>query len=861
MIGTIILFALSIVIGIALAPKPKNAKPATLADFDFPTAEDGRLKPIIFGTVKMESPNNVWYGDLRTEKIREWANKITGKKVTVGHKYYVGMHNIICAGLIDELKAIRFDDEVAWTGSVTSSSQITVSANNLFGGEKGEGGVGGLVDVEFGEATQTKNTYLQGILGSDIPAYRNQFGLVFRQFYTGNTPYVKPLSVEIKRTDIQADGTAQWNPTKSNIGGDMNPVHIIRECLTSNLFGSGEPASKIDDTEFTAAANTVYSEGIGLSFTYDKNDQSIGDFIASICEIIDATFYMDANSGTYHIKLIREDYDIGTLDTYGEDEIVELKNLSRPSASKLPNDIRINFINRGDNYSKRTSQTLNTANINTQGRRVVQSFNYYGVTDPDIASTLAAREAKQASSGLFKAIISTTRELIDLNNGDVFILNYPSWGIESVVCRVIDVNYGSLIDNSIELSITEDVFGVDNSVYAPSDDTEWTDPEDFPQDNVDAILLDMPYFERVQIEGDTDAQLISSGVAYGMGLVPQSQGQSFDYDSWINYASAYEYSETSAYTPHGITQVALDDSITDVSITLTGIANLADVDVGGYAWCDSEFMKVKSLDPVTGDVTLARGVLDTIPISHLSGEYVFFIDGGAYSATRDLATSNSYTQKFLPTTSKGTLAIASATEYSHTVAERINTPYPPADFQLSESGDVTMAWKIRNRINGYSIAEQSDASQTAESGQTSTVRVYDNGVLVHTASGLTGTSYTYTKAQQRTDFGLVVTGTTSPDATGEYVDSGTNDGKPYYQKGADYNWWNTANAKWYISGTVGSVPTDGFELSNADPEGTYTAIGTATGSPVVSINLADFSAKLKSVRSGIDSYTEWEKTL
>jgi hypothetical protein len=68
----IVIFVVTIVSAIMLAPKPpKDRGPATLADFDIPTAEDGRPMPIIFGTVLFKSPNNIWYGDLATHKITE----------------------------------------------------------------------------------------------------------------------------------------------------------------------------------------------------------------------------------------------------------------------------------------------------------------------------------------------------------------------------------------------------------------------------------------------------------------------------------------------------------------------------------------------------------------------------------------------------------------------------------------------------------------------------------------------------------------------------------------------------------------------------------------------------------------------
>lgn len=75
-LGYIALLIVSQVISYALAPKPPSPVPASIADFDVPTAEEGRPIPVVFGTVTITGPNVIWYGDLGIEPIR----KRTGKK-------------------------------------------------------------------------------------------------------------------------------------------------------------------------------------------------------------------------------------------------------------------------------------------------------------------------------------------------------------------------------------------------------------------------------------------------------------------------------------------------------------------------------------------------------------------------------------------------------------------------------------------------------------------------------------------------------------------------------------------------------------------------------------------------------------
>lgn len=67
--------AISLVATFALRPKPQSRPPAGLSEIKAPTAEDGREIPVLFGCRDMRGPNVVWYGDLKTTKIKAKGGK------------------------------------------------------------------------------------------------------------------------------------------------------------------------------------------------------------------------------------------------------------------------------------------------------------------------------------------------------------------------------------------------------------------------------------------------------------------------------------------------------------------------------------------------------------------------------------------------------------------------------------------------------------------------------------------------------------------------------------------------------------------------------------------------------------------
>lgn len=71
----IIIMVVSLILSFAARPKLQHAKPPALADFDVPTAVEGREVCMVFGTVWIDDPNVLWFGDLRYTPIKASGGK------------------------------------------------------------------------------------------------------------------------------------------------------------------------------------------------------------------------------------------------------------------------------------------------------------------------------------------------------------------------------------------------------------------------------------------------------------------------------------------------------------------------------------------------------------------------------------------------------------------------------------------------------------------------------------------------------------------------------------------------------------------------------------------------------------------
>ena len=71
----LIVMVVVLIITVASMPKPKSQKPPALGDFQVPTAQDGRDVCMIFGTVWIDDPNIINYGQLTTLPIHASGGK------------------------------------------------------------------------------------------------------------------------------------------------------------------------------------------------------------------------------------------------------------------------------------------------------------------------------------------------------------------------------------------------------------------------------------------------------------------------------------------------------------------------------------------------------------------------------------------------------------------------------------------------------------------------------------------------------------------------------------------------------------------------------------------------------------------
>jgi hypothetical protein len=689
----------------------------------------------------------------------------------VGHKYYVGVHMIVTQAPIDAIKEIWVgEDWKVWEGTLGDGS-VFIDKENLFGGEKKGGGVKGTVINKLGKGSQGRDSYLQSVLGSDCPAFRWQSSVILKDMYIGTQTYPKPWAVTAQKILTNWQGATIWYSSKAAIGWDMNPAHIIYELLISQTFGKGLPISYIDDASFRAVADTLYTENFGLSYNW-SSDQDPEAMIGEVLSTINGSLFQNMSTGKFELALARKDYNLGDLDTYDEDNIIEIKSYTRPTLNEVPNWVVIQYHDRDLNQD-RSVTVHDLAMMDKQGGIVSTNISYLGVCDSTLATSLAGRELLQFSSMLATLSIKGNRTMSNLRPNDMIKVSWSNLGIVSLPVRITAIDYGALEKGEVTIHCVEDVFAAGQGIYDDPEDTLWTEPWNDPVATTVHTVMELPYGMIIDW-GVYDQNLVDNsaedaGVIGALVAAPTIDS--------VDYLLQYRVSPTSNFVNNrnrGFAATAViansgglaQDAATTV-LDLDQMISIQKVEDNTLCMIEDEICEMVSIDFINNQITVKRGMWDTVPTFHAQGSRIWFLNDGFASIRRVFYDADTPAIRPVPRTTKGALAEGSAAIITASLESRGVRPYPPINFKINTvsypdtiTGEAALTWSHHNRKTslGSVITANENPGHSLEVGETYTLKIYkvDSGgsTLLRTETLITDAFYTYDELDERSDGGL-----------------------------------------------------------------------------------------------------------
>lgn len=204
-----------------------------------PTIEQGDSVPVLFGTRLLKNPVIIWHGD-------EYLYSYDG--VTYVN---LGVHFVLSRGDCQWLYRVEVGEEILDSDiKPFDGTSPTYSKQSLFGGWQEEGGISGSFDM-LSSFEISPNTYLQSVLGSNIPYFRGVSSVVLKKMYLGTSLQVKPWAFKVVRHKYAFGGI--WDYLKI-----ANPT--LYPLISAGLSGNQAGA------DYASAIETrVYS---GLTYKY-----------------------------------------------------------------------------------------------------------------------------------------------------------------------------------------------------------------------------------------------------------------------------------------------------------------------------------------------------------------------------------------------------------------------------------------------------------------------------------------------------------------------------------------------------------------------------------------------------------------
>ncbi|MGO1069708.1 phage tail protein [Lysobacter sp. CA199] len=660
----------------------------------------------------------------------------SSKKQTVGHRYLFGLHMGLSRGPLDELVEIRVGDREAWKGSITKTGRIFINKPDLFGGDKGEGGIKGWLDVLMGEAAQAVLPALGALHGVPTPAFRNVTTQYFDGQIAANNPYPKPWKMRVRRALMGWDG-APWYPEKAVLWlangaiRAMNPAHILVECLTNRDWGRGLDRGVLDEASYRAAADTLHAEGFGLCLRWNRQS-SIADFMQVVIDHIGAAQYTDRSTGRLTVKLLRDDYRVEDLPVFDyESGLLAIEEDEGGAQDGAINQLIVTWYDPIKD-EERQIRVEDLAGIQATGGVASSNTQYKGLPTAELAGRVGMRDLTIACSGLKRLKLRFDRRGGILAPGTVFRIRDPFRGLENLVLRVGTFDDGKLAEGAITVAAVQDVFGLPATAYLEPQRPVWTPPDRVPQPSPNRRLIEASYRDLATTLNAAALAAVPADAGAVLAVAEQATGLAMNYVLTTRVGSG-EYTEADVgdWCPTAVLADAM--AATTFAVQLASGRGLDQVAAGTAALIEDEVVRVVAIDPQAQTATLARGCADTVPAPHAVGARIWFFDDYAANDPTDYSVGETVQAKLLTRTSSAQLDPALAPVDAIKLVQRQARPYPPGDLKLngqrypaSVDGDLAIAWAHRDRkLQADQLVDHGQGSIGPEAGTAYVVRLLD----------------------------------------------------------------------------------------------------------------------------------------
>lgn len=644
-------------------------------------------------------------------------------------------------------------------GNTTIVNVETFSINepSLFGGREQGGGWVGNFTFYPGTIDQPVDADLEASIGAGlVPAYRGISYVHMPNNNIGETAALRRMEfLMASYTNLLGSGE-----TVTPSSEDANPAEVLYRLITDQWTGMDIDPSFVNIDTFITAATILADENHGVSGVVSR-PQDGRTVLREILRQIDGVFAENAQ-GQIELRLIRDDYDVGTLPIYDESDIIEISSYQRTAWSDVVSEVRVSYSQR-DQESSKVAMQQNPATLDMIGRRTSELSFPFCYSD-ETANEICARELARLSVPIVRLTARMNRNGFSLKVGDVIKVTFPELGITELVCRVQKTNIGKLDDNKVTVELVQDIYAVNTTVFSAPVNTGWIDDRPEPVTVANSLPVEMPFFFSSNLDEPIDDGFVgyipfaqrpqerSTGFAFTFdvetGVFGFTDPDGIDYGYHTTFNANYgdlQGFETGIDTTTGITITGLTGSNDDTLPASSAAEILAGQ--GGLMYANGEWMAYETVtDNMDGTLTLNnvhRGLLGTVPQDHVATNNLWFLNN-ALLGSGDIsgALMENDTLYYVVLDQVGDTRRSTGEETEQTVvADQLiaNSPLRPRNLQIDGArsevpygsttplGSVTLTWVPSNRTEDQ-VTGETGAAETPDQTEVYDLQVWVDGV-------------------------------------------------------------------------------------------------------------------------------------
>ncbi|PPE69510.1 phage tail protein [Caldimonas thermodepolymerans] len=457
-------------------------------------------------------------------------------------------------------------------------------------------------------------------------------------FNSASRGYAYPLTGPFDGSGTLESYINSFIDSVADIGGDANPAFVIAEllCARSQYVGPRLSPFALDWGSFMRAAEKLKSEGMGVSFAWEKS-RSVGDVISDVCKQINATLHIHERLGVLSLRLIRESDE--SVYTFDSSNIVNFASATRTTTNEAPNEIQVPYSDRAMQFDTRRAVAKNTALVQQVGTVISREEEFIGVSNSRVASLLATRTLRSLAASLMQVRFTATVPAgTILKPGDVVTVAHERLG-QALRMRITTARWNDYNNRQqVEFEAIEDVFRDGSIEYEDTPEVPAEPAPSVTEPVTSPVLVAAPYalsldeYERPLYYAEATspaARQYRLSVAQGVSV-------------WA-YERATYASEYAAPAVSGTLDAVLSSYLTGTSakLNLTNGARDALLALGlrgeVLAIVDGEWLAASGFS-LSGNLltisTLKRGLFDTVPQRHEAGTKVTLLLGYAVGQVR-----------------------------------------------------------------------------------------------------------------------------------------------------------------------------------------------------------------------------------